>query len=98
MRASPHFLLAITLAVGLASSSQAESWKVDSAHTTVGFSVSHLFTSVQGRFDRFEGTIDFGGGPVISGGSEDVFAARLDAGGSHVWGRGYGDAGVDASV
>jgi polyisoprenoid-binding protein YceI len=34
-------------------------WKVDPAHTNVGFSVSHLFTSVQGRFDRFDGTIEF---------------------------------------
>jgi polyisoprenoid-binding protein YceI len=25
----------------------------------VGFSVSHLFTSVQGRFDRFSGSIEF---------------------------------------
>jgi polyisoprenoid-binding protein YceI len=25
----------------------------------VGFSISHLFTSVHGRFDRFEGTIQF---------------------------------------
>jgi polyisoprenoid-binding protein YceI len=38
---------------------QANTWKVDPAHTTLGFSVSHLFTSVQGRFDRFEGTIQF---------------------------------------
>ncbi len=38
---------------------QATTWKLDQSHTTVGFSVSHLFTSVQGRFDRFEGTIDF---------------------------------------
>ena len=59
MRISPRLLLATFLAVGLASSSQAESWKVDPAHTTVGFNVSHLFTSVQGRFDRFEGTVDF---------------------------------------
>jgi len=59
MRVSSRLLLATLLAVGLASSSQAESWKVDPAHTTVGFNVSHLFTSVQGRFDRFEGTIDF---------------------------------------
>jgi polyisoprenoid-binding protein YceI len=59
MRISPRFPLAIFLVVGFASSSQAESWKVDPAHTTVGFNVSHLFTSVQGRFDRFEGTIDF---------------------------------------
>jgi polyisoprenoid-binding protein YceI len=59
MRVSPRLLLVTFLALGLASSSQAESWKVDPAHTTVGFNVSHLFTSVQGRFDRFEGTIDF---------------------------------------
>jgi polyisoprenoid-binding protein YceI len=32
---------------------------VDQSHTTVGFSVSHIFTSVQGRFDRFDGTIVF---------------------------------------
>ncbi len=59
MRVSPRLLFEIFLAVVLASSSQADSWKVDQAHTTVGFSVSHLFTSVQGRFDRFEGTIAF---------------------------------------
>jgi len=59
MRVSPRLLLASLLAFGTASSSLAESWKVDQAHSTVGFSVSHLFTSVQGRFDRFEGTIDF---------------------------------------
>jgi polyisoprenoid-binding protein YceI len=45
--------------VALASSAGATGWKVDQPHTTVGFSISHLFTSVQGRFDRFEGTIAF---------------------------------------
>lgn len=42
-----------------ATAAQATTWKVDQSHTTIGFSVSHLFTSVQGRFDRFEGTVDF---------------------------------------
>ena len=42
-----------------ASSAGAESWKVDGSHTTVGFRVAHLFTSVQGRFDEFAGSIDF---------------------------------------
>jgi len=59
LKISPRLLFATVVVVGLASSSQADSWKVDPAHTTVGFSVSHLFTSVQGRFDRFEGTIAF---------------------------------------
>jgi len=43
----------------LSTGADAATWKVDPDHTTVGFSVSHLFTSVQGRFDRFEGTIEF---------------------------------------
>jgi polyisoprenoid-binding protein YceI len=34
-------------------------YKVDSDHTNVGFKVRHLFTQVQGRFDRFSGTISF---------------------------------------
>ena len=59
MRVSPRLLLPTLLAVGLASLSHAESWKVDPAHTTVGFTVSHLFTSVHGRFDRFDGTVEF---------------------------------------
>ncbi len=37
----------------------AATYKVDPDHTTVSFSVRHLFTRVTGRFDRFEGTIVF---------------------------------------
>jgi len=59
MRISPSVCLATLLVVGFAQPSQAESWNVDLAHTTVSFSVSHLFTSVQGRFDAFEGSIIF---------------------------------------
>jgi polyisoprenoid-binding protein YceI len=56
----PSALLVIALCtVGLASSAGAAGWKVDQPHTTVGFSIDHLFTSVQGRFDRFEGTIAY---------------------------------------
>jgi polyisoprenoid-binding protein YceI len=51
-------VLALSLFV-VAGAAQADTWKVDPSHTTLGFSVSHLFTSVQGRFDRFEGTIQF---------------------------------------
>jgi hypothetical protein len=31
-----------------------------------------------------QGTVDFGGGPLVSGGT-DIFLVRLDASGSHVW-------------
>jgi len=37
----------------------ATEYKIDPEHTTVVFRVRHLFTSVEGRFDRFEGKISF---------------------------------------
>lgn len=40
-------------------SSPAITYQVDPDHSNVGFEVRHLFTKVQGRFDRFEGTIQF---------------------------------------
>jgi polyisoprenoid-binding protein YceI len=49
----------IAVALVFAVAAHAEDWKIDGSHTNVGFSVSHIFTSVQGRFDRFDGTIVF---------------------------------------
>jgi hypothetical protein len=40
---------------------------------------------------RFQGTIDFGGGPLVSEGDDDVFVAKLDAEGTHLWSRRYGN-------
>src|SRR5579871_1167393 len=40
----------------------------------------------------FEGTIDLGGGPLRSAGGDDVFVARLDASGKHLWSKRFGDA------
>lgn len=41
---------------------------------------------------EFRGTADFGGGPLVSAGNEDIFVARYDAGGAHQWSRRFGDA------
>jgi polyisoprenoid-binding protein YceI len=38
---------------------EAVRYKVDDDHTSVIFQVRHLFTKVNGRFDKFDGTIDF---------------------------------------
>jgi cysteine-rich repeat protein len=38
----------------------------------------------------FQGTVDFGGGPLSSAGSWDVFAVKLDAQGQHMWSRRFG--------
>ena len=50
---------ALVLGLASATGAAAEDWTVDEAHTSVAFSVAHLFTSVQGRFDSFEGKIEF---------------------------------------
>ena len=33
--------------------------KIDKEHTSITFRVRHLFTKVSGRFNDFEGTIEF---------------------------------------
>jgi hypothetical protein len=40
----------------------------------------------------FEGTVDFGGGILTSSGEDDVFVAKLDAAGKHLWSKRFGDA------
>jgi hypothetical protein len=40
---------------------------------------------------EFKGTADFGGGPLTSAGSRDIFIARFDGGGNHIWSKCYGD-------
>jgi hypothetical protein len=41
---------------------------------------------------EFESTVDFGGGPLTSAGSYDIYVAKLDANGDHVWSKRFGDA------
>ncbi len=57
-RAHTVILLAATLLGGPAVS-HATTYKVDPEHTSVTFRVRHLFTQVNGRFDRFDGKIIF---------------------------------------
>ena len=50
--------------------------------------VAGIFTGPLGASDTF----DFGLGPLVSAGDDDVFLAKLDAGGNPVWAKRYGDA------
>jgi len=40
----------------------------------------------------FEGTVDMGGGTLTSAGAWDIFVARFDAAGNHIWSKSFGDA------
>ena len=37
------------------------------------------------------GEVDLGGGPLVSVGFEDIFVAKLDSNGSHLWSQRFGD-------
>ena len=41
----------------------------------------------------FEGTVDFGGGPLTSSGQRDVFVAKFSATGTHLWSKKFGSTG-----
>ncbi|MGH8018101.1 MAG: YceI family protein [Opitutaceae bacterium] len=59
MMKSSLLLASIALAFAATSPSQAavETYKIDPAHSSVGFKVRHFFTPVPGSFGKFEGTI-----------------------------------------
>ncbi|GIW40319.1 MAG: polyisoprenoid-binding protein [Candidatus Binatia bacterium] len=59
LRPALRVLPTLALLFLLAAPSAATTYKVDPDHTSVTFRVRHLFTKVQGRFDRFEGKIVF---------------------------------------
>ncbi len=44
---------------------------------------------------EFEGDVDFGGGPLPSAGETNIFIAKLDPSGNHLWSRGFGFAATD---
>ena len=56
----------------------------------------HVATDAQGNIlvtGHFRGNIDFGGGALTDSSNffEDLFIAKLDAAGTHVWSKRYGD-------
>jgi polyisoprenoid-binding protein YceI len=51
---------ALILAVFLScASAQAATYSVDADHSSVGFKIRHLFSKVQGSFNKFDGTIEY---------------------------------------
>ncbi len=55
-----RFLFTVVFALLFTISVEAEKYKIDTGHSSVGFKVKHLVIStVSGRFNTFEGTFDF---------------------------------------
>jgi polyisoprenoid-binding protein YceI len=59
MRRGIIAVAAVLAALAGAAPASAAQYKIDADHTNVGFRVRHLFTTVDGRFDKFDGTITF---------------------------------------
>ncbi len=51
--------LVVAATVALAGTSHAATWTIDGNHSSVGFSIRHIFSKVQGSFDKFSGTVEF---------------------------------------
>jgi len=39
---------------------------------------------------NFENSLDFGGGPLVSAGTQDIYIAKFDSSGSYIWANRYG--------
>jgi hypothetical protein len=65
----------------------------DAATSQIGYSVAVDGAGNVLLTGEFDGTVDFGGGPLTSAGSGDVFLAKFDRSGNHLWSKRFGDAG-----
>jgi polyisoprenoid-binding protein YceI len=55
-----HLLIAVALVLAVAAGAHAETYTIDVAHSSVGFSVRHMMISrVPGVFHEFAGTVNF---------------------------------------
>jgi hypothetical protein len=53
-------------------------------------STGHVFAT-----GHFRGTVDFGGGPLVSAGLDDIVLFELDPSGAHLWSRRFGGAATE---
>jgi len=67
----------------------------DGGHVGAGMAIDSAGNVVLAG--EFSGTVDFGGGPLTAAGDYDMFVAKFDANGNHVWSKGFGDAGHDVA-
>jgi hypothetical protein len=71
------------------------------ADTWGGVSVTALAVDSSGEVlatGYFQGTVDFGGGPLVSAGLDDIFVLELTQSGVHKWSRRFGGYGTDRAA
>ncbi len=66
--------------------------------TDVGYSVAADGAGNVFLTGFFNGTVDFGGGGLVSAGGNDIFLAKYDSNGVHQWSQRFGGAGGDFST
>src|ERR1700733_443990 len=73
--------LAVVVALGLSAVAQADNYVIDTAHSSVLFTVHHLVGKVPGRFDKFEGTFTYDSANPTSWQAEaTIQSASVDTG------------------
>ena len=75
--------LSVAAALSLARLATADTYKIDPAHSAVGFSIAHLVISeVNGRFNEFAGelTVDPAAQSLVTGGNGVIQAKSIDTG------------------
>jgi polyisoprenoid-binding protein YceI len=72
--------LGLLLVSALASTAAAETYQIDPVHTTISFSVKHMVISrVEGRFDKFSGSVTYvPGKPKLWKAEAHIDAASID--------------------
>ena len=72
--------LGLLLVGALASAAAAETYQIDPVHTTISFSVKHMVISrVEGRFDKFSGSVNYvPGKPKLWKAEAHIDAASID--------------------
>jgi hypothetical protein len=70
-------------------------WSKSFGNSTFSQSAIAVATSAAGDIavtGRMEGSLNFGGSTLVTVGETDVFVAKFDAAGNHVWSKRFGDA------